>query len=96
MARRARTRYRTRVKRIYSRAKGGSFRPIINGVIAGVAAEAAQKYLGSYGVPLGVGAVGYFMKDNTLKTIAGLQAGSLIGNALPVIGGNGAAIGGAY
>ena len=71
-------------------------RPFINGAIAGVAAEAGQKFLGTYGVPLGVGAAGWFLKDNTLKTIAGLQAGSIIGDMLPVIGGGGRAIGGVY
>ena len=96
MARRARTRYRTRIKKVYTRRKGTTLKPVINGVIAGVAAEAGQKFLGKYGVPLGVGITGYFTNDNTLKTIAGLQAGSIIGDMLPVIGGGGSAIGGTY
>jgi len=94
--RRSRTRTRTRIKRVYSSRKGSNFKPIVNGLMAGIAAEAGQKFLGKYGVPLGVGVVGYFMKDNTLKTIAGLQAGSVIGDMLPVIGGGGSAIGGVY
>lgn len=86
---------RSRAKRAYRRSGGGnSFKPFINGAIAGVASEAGQKFLGAYGVPLAVGAVGFFMKDPTLKTIAGLQAGSIIGDMLPFIGGNGRAIGG--
>jgi len=96
MAKRRRSRVYTRVKRVYSSRKGTNFKPIVNGLMAGIAAEAGQKVLGKYGVPLGVGVVGYLMKDNTLKTIAGMQAGSVIGDMLPVIGGGGSAIGGVY
>lgn len=95
--RKTRYRYRTAAKRyVRSRGGSGSFKPYIDGAIAGIAAEAGQKFLGAYGVPLGVGAVGYFMKNSTLKTIAGLQAGSIVGDMLPVIGGGGRAIGGVY
>ena len=96
MAKRGRTRtvYR-KAKRVYRGRGGGSaFKPIINGVIAGVAAEAGQKFIGKYGSPLGIGAVGYIFKDNTLKTIAGLQVGSMVGDMLPIIGGGGSAVGG--
>jgi hypothetical protein len=102
LARRRRSYARTRTvyrkaKRVYrSRGGGGAFKPFINGAIAGVAAEAGQKFLGQWGAPVGVGAVGYFMKDNTLKTIAGLQIGSIVGDMLPVIGGGGRTMGGAY
>lgn len=96
MARRTRTRYRTKVKRVYSRARGGSMKPLINGAMAGVAAEAGQKFLGQYGVPLGVGAVGFLKNDSTLKTIAGLQIGSIIGDMIPYIGGGGSTMGGVY
>ena len=90
-------RYKTRVKRVYKRATGGGMKPIIDGAMAGVASEAAQKFLGSYGAPVAIGAVGMLRKNNTLKTIAGLQAGSLIGDMLPVIGGGGSSLqGGAY
>ena len=98
MARRKAARIRTvyrKAKRVYRRSGGGgAFKPYINGAMAGVAAEAGQKFLGSYGAPLGIGVVGYFMKDNTLKTIAGLQIGSIVGDMLPVIGGGGRATGG--
>jgi len=90
-------RYRTRT--VYKRARragGGSMKPLIDGAIAGVAAEAAQKFIGSYGAPIAVGAIGIYRKNATLKTIAGLQAGSIIGDMLPVIGGGGSAIGGVY
>ncbi len=72
MARRRAARTRTvyrKAKRVYRRSGGGgAFKPFINGAIAGVAAEAGQKFLGAYGSPVGIGVVGYFMKDNTLKT----------------------------
>jgi hypothetical protein len=66
----------------------------INGALAGVAAEAGQKFIGKYGVPVGVGAAAIFLKDPTLKTIAGFMAGSMIGDMLPVIGGGGSALNG--
>jgi len=71
-------------------------KPIIDGALAGIGAEAAQKFLGSYGAPVAIGAVGIWKKNATLKTIAGLQAGSIIGDMLPMIGGGGSAIGGVY
>jgi len=71
-------------------------KPLINGAMAGVAAEAGQKFLGQYGVPLGVGAVGFLKNDSTLKTIAGLQIGSIIGDMIPYIGGGGSTMGGVY
>jgi hypothetical protein len=71
-------------------------KPFIDGAMAGIAAEAGQKFLGKYGAPLGVGAVAIFTHNSTLKTIAGLQAGSVIGDMLPIIGGGGSAIGGVY
>ena len=91
---RTRTVYRKAARVYRSRGGGGAFKPFINGAIAGVAAEAGQKFLGAYGAPVGIGAVGYFMKDNTLKTIAGLQIGSIVGDMLPVIGGGGRTMGG--
>lgn len=97
MARRRRTytRRATRtIKRTYNRT--GGFKPIIDGAIAGIAAEAGQKFLGNWGAPLGIGAVGMFMKNNTLKTIAGLQVGSIVGDMLPFISGGGSAVGGVY
>jgi hypothetical protein len=76
---------------------GGGLKPYIDGGLAGIAAEAGQKFLGAYGVPVGVGLVGWFTKNSTLKTIAGLQAGSIVGDMLPIIGGGGRAIsGGVY
>jgi len=96
MARRkTRTRYvRRAAKRVYSRSKGGNMKPFVNGAIAGVAAEAAQKYIGRWGAPVAMGAVGWYFKDNTLKTISGLQIGSMVGDMIPMISGGGSALGG--
>jgi len=97
--RRGGVRYRTRtvVRRARRRsAAGGGMKPFIDGAMAGIAAEAGQKFIGAYGAPLGIGAVGFIRKNPTLKTIAGLQAGAMIGDMLPVIGGGGSALGGAY
>ena len=70
---------------------------MIDGAMAGIAAEAGQKFIGAYGAPIGIGAVGMIRKNATLKTIAGLQMGSMIGDMLPVIGGGGSSLnGGAY
>ena len=79
--------YRRTAKRAYT-ARGG-MKPIIDGLIGGVAAEAGQKFLGGYGGALGTTAAGYFLKNSTLKTIGGFQLGSMLGDQLPVIGGGG-------
>jgi len=90
--------YRTKAKTAYRKIGGsrGGFKPYIDGIIGGVAAEAGQKFLGAWGAPVGIGAAGYLMKNSTLKTIAGLHIGSMLGDMLPVIGGNGSALGGVY
>jgi len=79
--------YRRKARRAYT-ARGG-MKPIIDGLIGGVAAEAGQKFLGGYGGALGTTAAGYFLKNSTLKTIGGFQLGSMLGDQLPVIGGGG-------
>ena len=86
--------YRRAARRAYG-ARGG-MKPIIDGAIGGVAAEAGQKFLGGYGGALGTIAAGYFMKNATLKTIGGYQLGSMIGDKIPMIGGGGTVAGGAF
>lgn len=46
--------------------------------MAGFASQIGQKFLPGYGGPLGVGAVGYFTKNPTLLTLAGMQASALV------------------
>jgi len=74
----------------------GSMKPIMDGVIGGIAAEAGQKFLGGYGGAGGTIAAGYFLKNNTLKTLGAWQLGSMLGDQLPVIGGGGSVAGGAF
>lgn len=88
MARRkTRTVYR-KAKRTYRRAASrGGFQPIIDGLIAGAGGKLASNYIGVWGVPAATLGVGYFMKNSTLKTIGGMQLGSMIGGLMPGIGG---------
>jgi len=86
--------YRRTARRAYT-ARGG-MKPIIDGVIGGIAAEAGQKFLPGYGGALGTTAAGYFMKNSTLKTIGGFQLGSMLGDMLPVIGGGGSVASAAF
>jgi hypothetical protein len=91
MARRQkiRTVYR-RAKTAYRRASSGnSFKPIVNGVLAGAGGKLATKYVGSWGRPLAYVGIGYFMKDNTLKTLGGIGIGETIGSMVTGNGGNG-------
>lgn len=75
----ARTRYRTRVKTVYkkSRGGGGSMKPIIDGLMAGAGANLLSKYVN---IPmaddLAILGVGYFRNNATLKTIGALGLGS--------------------
>jgi len=90
----ARRRYKRAARRAYG-ARGG-MKPIMDGAIGGIAAEAGQKFLGGYGGALGTIAAGYFMKNATLKTIGGYQLGSMLGDKIPMIGGGGTVAGGAF
>lgn len=92
-ARRRRS-YRRTARRAYT-ARGG-MKPIMDGAIGGVAAEAGQKYLGAIGAAGGTIAAGYLLKNNTLKTLGGYQLGSYLGDQLPVIGGGGSVAGSAF
>jgi hypothetical protein len=81
--RRTRTRRRRSFGGIVRRARGvarggGGFSPVIQGMIAGIASQVGQKFLPGYGGPLGVGAAGYFTGNQTLLTLAGMQASALL------------------
>jgi len=90
----ARRRSKRAARRVYG-ARGG-MKPIMDGVIGGVVAEAGQKVLGGYGGAIGTIAAGYFRKNATLKTIGGYQLGSMLGDQIPGIGGGGTVAGGAF
>lgn len=65
-------------------------KPILDGAIAGVAGGILSNWLGGYGRPAGHLAVGYFRKNNTLKTIGGVELGeALAGGIGGMFGGNG-------
>ena len=74
---------------------GGNLAPAVHGAIAGVISQFGSKYLGAWGAPASVGAVGYVMNNPTLLTLAGMQAASLV-NVGGVLGGTTASSGGGY
>lgn len=86
MARRKKYSYRPRyyrAKRYYRRARsgGGSFKPIIDGLLAGAGASLIKKYVNvPFADDIAVLGVGYFRKNDTLKTIGGMGlSGDLLG-----------------
>jgi len=91
MAKRSKIRYRTKVKRIYSRARGGiggSFKPALVGAICGAGGKLAANYLGNWGQPVVNAAAGWFFKDKTAMFLAGYTAGNMIlGNGSTGTGG---------
>jgi len=90
MARRkTRTVYRTRVKRAYKRASTGGMKPIIDGAISGFAGQFLSKWIGSYGHPAAAVAVGYWRKNNTLKTEGARALGAMLADKVPFLGGAG-------
>ena len=96
MARRTRTRYRTRVKRVYSRSRsfgGVKTKQILDGVLAGAAETFATRYLGAWGEPAALIGVGWFRRNTTLSTLGGIEIGQMIGG---MVGGGGATTGGSF
>lgn len=90
MAKRGRTRYVTRVKKVYSKARGfgGSFKPALVGAMCGAGGKAAVPILGNWSQPIVNGAAGWFFKDKTAMFLAGYTAGNML------LGGNGGTSGG--
>ena len=82
-------RYRT--KTVYRRAKraaGGKFKPLIDGAMAEVACDVASKYAGNdFGAIIGYGGIGYWRKNTTLMTLAGMALGNKLSGMIPFIGG---------
>jgi len=75
MARRRRS-YRRAVGR--ARGGGGSFKPIIDGFLAGAAGGLATAYLGKFGHPAATLGIGYFRKNNVLKTEGARDLGAML------------------
>jgi len=72
--------YRTRTKTIYRKARGGggSFKPIIDGILAGGLGGFLTGYLGSYSHPAASLGIGYFRNNNVLKTEGARELGILL------------------
>lgn len=84
---------RRKTYRRYSRRASG-FNPIIKGIIAGAGASLIKKYVNiPFADDLAVLGVGYFMKDNTLKTIGAVGIGSDIVSGMGGTNGGGGYIG---
>jgi len=84
---------RRKTYRRYSR-RASSMNPLIKGIIAGAGATMIKKYLNvPFADDLAVLGVGYFMKDNTLKTIGAVGLGSDLAGTFT---GNGTNGGGQY
>jgi len=83
MARRKkyRTRYKTRTIYRKARSGGGSFKPIIDGVLAGAGATLIKRFVNvPFADDLAVLGVGYFRNNTTLKVLGGMGlAGDLLG-----------------
>lgn len=95
---------KTRTRRIYIKPKrrrrnsnsGGGMKPIIDGGLAGIGGNFASRFIGPWGHPAAALAVGWWSKNAILKTEGAREAGALIGQMLPFIGGGSAGVGGAY
>jgi hypothetical protein len=74
----------------------GSIKQPLDGVLAGVAAQAGSKYLGGWGTGAGYLGVGYFRNNTTLKTLGGVAFGRQIAGMIPFIGVNGGSNGGVF
>lgn len=85
----AKFKYRTKIKKVYSKSRGGGgqFKSMIDGGLAGVGGQIAQRWLGAYGHPVATLAVGYWRKNNTLQTEGARELGALLATQLPIIGG---------
>ena len=87
---------RTRYRRA-RRAAGGSMKPIIDGALAGIAGQLAGNFMGGFGQPIAHLGIGYFRKNNTLKTLGGIELGSMLGQRVGgMFGGGGTNGGGTY
>ena len=74
-------RARSVVRRVTHHASGiggGKFGPVIAGAVGGLASQIGNRFLPGYGSPLGMGAVGYFMNNPTLLTLAGVNLSAMI------------------
>jgi len=59
---------------------------VLDGVFAGVVSGVASNWLGGWGSPLGKLAIGWWRRNSTLSTMAGIEFGQMIGGMLPFVG----------
>ena len=66
-------------------------KPIIDGFLAGAGGEFAQRFLGGYGHPAATLAVGFFRRNNVLKTEGARELAAMLvsGMGLGGTGGGG-------
>lgn len=90
--------YRTKARKVYRRSRGGGggFKPVIDGLIAGVAGQFAGKYIGGYGHPAASIAVGMWRKNTVLQTEGARELGAQLAANLPFVGGTSPYAGGGY
>lgn len=92
MARRRKYRYKTRYKNVYRKARGGggSFKPVIDGLIAGAGANLIKKFVNvPFADDIAVLGVGYFRNNTTLKTLGGMGLASDLLGGMNLGGTNG-------
>lgn len=68
--------------------------PIVRGTAAGAASNVASRYIGPWGAPAALGAVGFATKDRTLQTLAGVAAGNVLMSTVALPGGAASPAGG--
>jgi len=71
-------------------------KPMLDGFIAGFAGQFATKYIGNYGHPAATLAVGFFRKNQVLKTEGARELGAMLATNIPFLGGNGKSPYGVY
>jgi len=76
----------------------GSFMPMVAGGVGQIAASVGNQFMSPWGGIAGLAGTGYFMKNETLMTIAGMHAAAQfpVASMLGGIGNGGSGNGGGY
>lgn len=81
------TKGKTVTKYVKSKGGFGNFKPIIDGGLAGLIGQIAQRWIGAWGHPAATLGVGMWQNNTTLKVEGSRELGALIATKLPFIGG---------
>lgn len=74
-------------RRSSSRRFGGvSQSSIVDGALAGAAANVAARYIGPWGAPVALAGVGVFRKNPTLQLLAGVSVGNTLAQSINLPG----------